>query len=132
MAANFGLVDQADGVRLAKALYEALKNAIYHGNLNLDQPSHSGAALATAIVNRRLQSPYGERRVHVTAVCTRTEARYVIRDEGTGFAIQGPTATAQISEGSAHGLVLIRAFMDEVSFNVTGNEITLVKRKPRT
>src|SRR4029453_15800228 len=27
------------------------------------------------------------------------------------------------------GLVLIRAFMDEVTFNATGNEITLVKRR---
>ena len=130
MAATFGLVHEADGVRLAKALCETLHNAICHGNLELGEKCVAGAAIVTA---RRSQPPYCDRRVHVTAVCTRDEARFVIRDEGPGFAANrlpaDPSDPSQISEESGRGLVLIRAFMDEVRFNPAGNEITLVKRR---
>ncbi len=133
MAATFGLVDETDGVRLAKAVCEALNNAICHGNLELHEKYPSGTSMAAAVAARRAQSPYCERRVHVIAVCTHEEARYVIRDEGPGFAADGlptdPSDPSQISEESGRGLVLIRAFMDEVRFNPAGNEITLVKRK---
>lgn len=130
MAAAVGLVDEADGVRLAKALCEALCNAICHGNLEMDEEFPAGPAVAAA---RRAQPPYRDRRVHLTAVCTRDEARYVIRDEGPGFAadrlLTDRSDPSQISEDSGRGLVLIRAFMDEVRFNPAGNEITLVKRR---
>ena len=133
MAAAAGLVDEADGVRLAKALCEALHNAICHGNLEIDATCPAGPSMAAAAAARRAQAPYCERRVHVTAICTRDEARYVIRDEGPGFAADrlpaDPSDPSQISEESGRGLVLIRAFMDEVFFNPTGNEITLVKHR---
>lgn len=32
-------------------------------------------------------------------------------------------------EGENRGLVLIRAFMDEVQFNDAGNQVTLIKRR---
>lgn len=132
MAAALGLIDEADGVRLAKALCEALRNAVCHGNLELER-YEAGPSLATAAAERRAQRPYCERRVHVMAVCTRDEARYTIRDEGQGFSRDplpsGPGDPAQISAQAGRGLVLIRAFLDEVRFNPAGNEITLVKRR---
>jgi anti-sigma regulatory factor (Ser/Thr protein kinase) len=40
-----------------------------------------------------------------------------------------PTDPANLGKSSGRGLFLIRTFMDEVSFNETGNEITMIKRR---
>jgi anti-sigma regulatory factor (Ser/Thr protein kinase) len=39
-----------------------------------------------------------------------------------------PTDSANLEKPSGRGLLLIHAFMDEVSFNATGNQIRMVKR----
>lgn len=35
---------------------------------------------------------------------------------------------SHLTSGEGRGLVLVKMFMDEVSFNPAGNEITMVKR----
>ena len=60
------------------------------------------------------------------------EARFVIRDQGPGFDVsklpgRGDAETLE-SEGG-HGLLLMQTFMDEVTFNARGNEVTMVKRR---
>ena len=70
----------------------------------------------------------------MTACETRTEATYVIRDEGRGFdpaALSDPTSPQNLDRLTGRGLFLIRTFMDEVRHNDVGNEITLVKRRDR-
>jgi anti-sigma regulatory factor (Ser/Thr protein kinase) len=55
-----------------------------------------------------------------------------VRDEGRGFdpaTLPDPLDPAQLETTTGRGLLLIRTFMDEVSFNATGNEITIVKRR---
>jgi len=78
------------------------------------------------------QAPYCDRRVHSHAVFPPREGRFTIRDEGPGFdTTQLPDAKADpshLSTSSNRGLVLIQMFMDEVTFNPAGNEITMVKR----
>jgi len=72
--------------------------------------------------------------VNVAGEYTHTEAGLIIRDQGKGF---DPTSVVDPREeprrliaDSGRGMSLMRLFMDEVTFNATGNEITLVKRKP--
>jgi anti-sigma regulatory factor (Ser/Thr protein kinase) len=36
-----------------------------------------------------------------------------------------------LERDSAHGLLLMQTFMDEVKFNEAGNEVTMIKRRPR-
>ena len=64
----------------------------------------------------------------------RDAARFVVGDDGPGFdtgIINRPVATDEISQIGGRGLLLIRTFMDQVSFNKAGNQITMVKyRKP--
>jgi hypothetical protein len=70
--------------------------------------------------------------VYVTAKESRTEAIYIIRDEGSGFdasRLPDPTDSANLDRPGNRGLLLIRAFMDEVTHNAKGNEITMVKRR---
>jgi CheY-like chemotaxis protein/anti-sigma regulatory factor (Ser/Thr protein kinase) len=134
--AGVGLVDGTDHFRVGIALEEALVNAMDHGNLELSSELRqnddgSYARLATA---RAGQPPYRDRRIHVTVRFSPAEAVYVIRDEGPGFDPAGlpdPTDPANLEKASGRGLMLIRTFMDEVTHNPTGNQITLVKRRQR-
>ncbi len=136
-AHQLNLVDDTDRLRLAKALFEALHNAIYHGNLELSavevaearQSPHS----ASALLARRQMSPYNQRHVTVSSNISADEGRFTIHDEGPGFDTRQTHRDQLDSSGlirnNRHGLTLIYAFMDEVRFNARGNEITLIKRR---
>jgi anti-sigma regulatory factor (Ser/Thr protein kinase) len=135
-AARLGLFDEPIAHRVSLALHEAILNAMQHGNLELDSKLRQGderdyRRLAAA---RRSLSPYAGRRVHVAARLDAEEARLVVRDEGCGFdpaLLPDPTKPPCLERASGRGLLLIRTYMDEVAFNATGTEITLVKRRAR-
>jgi CheY-like chemotaxis protein len=135
-AADVGLVDEAEGIRLARALAEAVRNAMLHGNLELPSDVLQGAELSAAVAARRQQSPFAQRRVHLASVCRRDHAQFTIRDEGPGFdaaqTLAQESGSAQILEGPGRGLVLMRAFTDEMRYNAAGNEVTLVKVRRET
>lgn len=136
---GIGLCDANRRFRVGAALKAALVNALFRGNLELsveqldsarDGDLH-GPELEVVDVRRR-QSPYRDRRIAVDATISPAEATFVVRDEGPGFDWQATLAHApaeSIESGSGRGLVLIRAFIDEVKFNPRGNEITLVVRR---
>lgn len=131
-AASMQIFDSGEQLQLAKALLEALTNAIYHGNLEMalvDSPDEDGSITAQ---QRREQAPYCDRRVELHSFLDRDEARFVIRDEGTGFdhaELPDPHHEPEfLTASDGRGVVLMRAFMDEVSFNDSGNEVTLIKR----
>jgi anti-sigma regulatory factor (Ser/Thr protein kinase) len=120
--------------RVAVALTEALVNAIQHGNLELDSRlrREDEASYDRMAEFRRRRPPYRDRQLHVRARLTRREAVYVIRDEGPGFdpsTLPDPTDPAHLEKTTGRGLLLIRAYMDEVTFNGAGNQITLTKRR---
>jgi CheY-like chemotaxis protein len=131
---EMGLCDRAELIRIAVALREAIVNAIDHGNLELDSELRQDDERVYERLGeeRRLQSPYCERRVHIDVALARTEATFAIRDEGRGFdptALPDPTDPANLSRIGGRGVLLIRTLMDEVNFNPTGNEIILIKRR---
>jgi anti-sigma regulatory factor (Ser/Thr protein kinase) len=133
-ASRFGLFDADTADRVAVALTEALVNGIQHGNLELDSRlrQEDEASYDRTAAFRRRRPPYRDRRLHVLARLSPAEAVYVIRDEGPGFdpsALPDPTAPAQLERTTGRGLLLIRAYMDEVAFNRAGNQITLTKRR---
>ena len=120
-------------VRLSLVLEEAMLNGVYHGNLEIDSIlRHEGpGAFERLVIKRRQQSPYRERRLHLYARLSPTEAVFVVRDEGPGFdyrALPDPTDAASLQNPSGRGLLLIRTFMDEVIHNDCGNQITMIKR----
>ncbi|WP_422925550.1 response regulator [Singulisphaera sp. PoT] len=119
--------------RVGVALREALVNAIEHGNLELDSEMRQGGGRAYRDLanQRRQESPYNERAVHFTSIVSPTEAIFIIKDDGPGFdptSLVDPTETSQLLRESGRGIFLIKAFMDEVSFNAAGNEITMKKK----
>ena len=130
--ANLGALDEAERTRIGVALEEALVNAAEHGNLELDSALRSSDRRAYVdLANQRRESePYRDRRVYVEAHLSRQEARFVVRDEGAGFdpgTLPDPRDPENLLKVSGRGVLIMRTFMDQVSFNVTGNEVTLVK-----
>jgi CheY-like chemotaxis protein len=128
------LANETDRLRVGVALEEALLNACYHGNLEV------GSALGKAdrrayeqlAGQRRWEAPYRDRRIRVRAAISRAEAVFVIADEGPGFAVSrlgGDADLAEAERGGGRGITLMRTIMDEVTFNESGNEVTLVKRR---
>jgi CheY-like chemotaxis protein len=121
-------------IRVGMALREALMNAIWHGNLELtsSSPQEGGKANDPLLAERCQQPPFRDRRVHLRVQEAPSEVMYVIRDEGPGFDpsllpdLRDPATWDKFGE---RGLVLIRTFMDEVRYNKTGNEITMIKRR---
>ena len=125
-----------DLIRVAIALREALVNAMEH--CNLEAPSQlregDGKAYYELVESRRAREPYSGRRVYVSATESRSEAVYVIRDEGPGFdpsILPDPTEPANMEKASGRGLLLIRTFMDHVHHDDGGREITMIKQRER-
>jgi CheY-like chemotaxis protein len=126
------LCSGADLIRVGTALHEAFVNAIEHGNLELDSELRNDpeGAYQRLAMQRRQLPPYRDRLVHVWAKLSGESASITLRDQGPGFdpsSLPDPTDPENIGKISGRGLLLIRTFMDDVRFNESGNEITLVK-----
>jgi CheY-like chemotaxis protein len=131
--ARLGLFDDMGRVRVGIALQEGLNNALFHGNLGLTaEQLNSEQCVARALVERRRrETPYCERQIHVQAKLAADAASFTIRDEGSGFAHQALSSRllSEHTRAAGRGLVLIRTFMDDVSYNDAGNELTMTKRR---
>ena len=126
--------DFAELMRTTIALDEALRNALYHGNLEVSSAirEKNERQFYELARQRAAQSPYRDRRIYVQIVHASDHSRFVIRDEGVGFdtsAAHRPIEPEDLLRSSGRGLLLMKSFMDEVSFNKVGNEVTLVKRR---
>jgi CheY-like chemotaxis protein/anti-sigma regulatory factor (Ser/Thr protein kinase) len=131
---RLGLCDETAMTRVCIALEEALLNAIFHGNLELssDLRQDGEEGYYRLAEERRGIAPFRDRQVFCTARLSRGEVSVTIRDEGPGFdpsTLPDPTDPANLGRIGGRGLLLIRTFMDSVTHNQTGNEITLVKRR---
>ncbi len=102
-----GIID-SESSNLFIALDEAFVNAVKHGN-KFD---------ANKIVK-------------ISAEVSPKEARFTIEDEGEGFNISeipDPTNPENLFKTSGRGVLIIHNIMDEVSYNESGNRITMVKK----
>jgi serine/threonine-protein kinase RsbW len=102
-------VSDGDLPDLQLALEEGLANAVKHGN-QLDPAKQ------------------------VKVECQLLDdcmIRVTIEDEGAGFnpeEVPDPTDFENLDKPSGRGIVLMRAFMDEVLYNDRGNQLTFCKR----
>ena len=119
-------------LKLVLAIHEALRNSIEHGNLEL--PSDLKPELIEdeedpyeKLMRERLNDPkYAEKKIRITFSRDEEKVALTIRDEGKGFDGNKTFGQQYDSDiGHHRGLILIRAGVDEVSYNDSGNEITL-------
>jgi len=91
------------------ALEEALTNAVKHGNQN-----------------------DVDKRVTVRFAVTPNEVKVIVRDEGPGFIpenVPDCTCADRLSVPSGRGIMLIRAYMDEVCYRDQGRELYFTKKR---
>jgi hypothetical protein len=105
---------------------------MFHGNLEISSDVREGDPdrYADMLTARLASDPWRQRRLHVQVRVSRKQGTFVVRDEGPGFdpkSLPDPTDPANLEKVSGRGLLLMRTFMDEVRFNSTGNEVTMVK-----
>ena len=109
---HFGF-DQETVERLGLAIREAVANGVRHGNK---------------------QEP--TKQVELTCDLKQNVMALRIKDEGSGFdvnAIPDPLASDNLFNPSGRGILLMRAFMDEVDFEFDdkgGTQVILEKRLP--
>ena len=128
----FGVANEAQRTRIGIALEEAISNAMYHGNLEVSSELRKDSIedyyeLAS---QRRMQSPYRDRRVRVIEELTPEYARFTICDEGPGFdtsRLDREPDPSDLEAVSGRGLLLMKSFMDDVRYNAVGNSVTLTK-----
>ncbi|MCE9524450.1 MAG: response regulator [Planctomycetales bacterium] len=112
---SIGLCDEADVIRVCIALEEALRNAMFHGNLEITSEQREGDAMAYAelLANRTSQDPWQSRRLRVELVVTPERGTFIVRDQGPGFdptKLPDPTDPANLEKVSGRGLLLMKTY----------------------
>jgi CheY-like chemotaxis protein/anti-sigma regulatory factor (Ser/Thr protein kinase) len=125
-------LDKTTQLRIGTAIEEALLNAYYHGSLEMDSElKDSDQSEFYAVAERRSgEAPFRDRRVTVDVELTPEEFVLTVRDEGPGFdpsALPDPLDDENRDRPCGRGVMLMRSFMDDVSYNPRGNEGTLRK-----
>jgi len=129
---GMGIGDPTGRLQVEVALQEALCNALFHGNLEVssDLRQGDGDEFDVLAAERRGLEPYCSRRIKVHVQLDREAARFVVGDDGPGYdtaLFDRPVQPEDLNRLGGRGLLLIRTFMDHVSFNKTGSQIAMVK-----
>ncbi len=101
--------NEGDRFAVRLALEEALVNAIKHGNRS--DPDKS---------------------ISVVVEMDPKAVAITVTDEGPGFDpdhLPDPTADENLEKPSGRGIMLMRVYMDEVTFNESGNQVRMVKQR---
>jgi CheY-like chemotaxis protein len=139
MAVGMKFCESTERLRIGMALKEALNNALFHGSLeisadrmqNVLDKVRQGEQVGL-IQDPRSEPSYRDREITVRVRLSPDEVRFVVEDEGPGFDVTDlPISNdpAALEPGRGRGLTIMRNFMDEVLFNDTGNQVTMVKRR---
>lgn len=123
-------------VRLVDLVHEAVERVATLAGLEEEEAMNLGLATREATINAIV---HGNRRdptlpVDVTVQTSSRSVRIRVLDQGAGFdpnAMPDPTKGENLLKTSGRGLLLIRAFVDEVKVRPRrdrGTEVTLVKR----
>jgi hypothetical protein len=86
-AIRVAVSDSMEQMRISLALEEALVNALYHGNLEIDSDAEETEQVLRHELAQRRNShlPFCDRRIRVFATIAPSAAVFVVRDEGRGF-----------------------------------------------
>lgn len=126
--------DSAELMRTTIALDEALRNALFHGNLEVssDLRQENDRLFHELARQRSAESPYQDRRIRLMVAHGPDHSRFEVHDDGPGFdtsRVDRPIEPEDLLRPSGRGLLLMRSFMDSVVFNQAGNAVTLIKRR---
>ncbi|MGZ0166059.1 MAG: ATP-binding protein [Planctomycetales bacterium] len=129
--------DAINGNRITLPLHEALTNAIVHGNLEVSsdlKESAEAERFAEALAVRSAQNEYSSRRVQIVVEYNEHRVAWTITDEGKGFDVAKVLKHAASEEpsmlSSGRGVIMMKAFMDDVQYELGGRQCRMVLRNP--
>jgi len=129
------LMPEEEILNIKVGIEEMIANALEHGNLGISFEEKNAAIdegrLAELVEERGRLSDAAGRKVTVTSRLASDLFEITIRDEGEGFDWRKLPAVApeNLLAFNGRGIFLTKIYFDEVSYNETGNEVTLRKRK---
>ncbi len=124
-----------DILNLKIGIEEVITNAIEHGNLGITYEAKAKAIsegrLADLIAEKGRESDEAGRCVRISSRLAPDHFEITIRDDGRGFDWKNLPAVEpeNLLAFNGRGIFLTKIYFDEVSFNNSGNEVTLRKRK---
>lgn len=121
-----------DALRIRMALEEALLNALYHGNLELDPRLREvNLELYHELASKRVtELPWRDRVIQLRVVMAADRLVLEVTDEGSGF---NPAPFLEQIESSVmerpfgRGILLMRTATDEVNFRDQGRTVSLTR-----
>ncbi len=132
---GIGICNQSAADNVSLALREALNNAMFHGNLDVNSDLRETMGMKVyfeEIEKRRQEDQYKNRRVKISYELTKDFVEYIIEDEGKGFDYQNipdPSDIDNFLKKSGRGIFIIKGHMDEVEWYGNGNIIRIKKYK---
>lgn len=116
-------------LRIAMAVEQALNNALYRGNLEIQgdykipfAQRMSDIKHLELIESRLTSKPFMDRRIQVVIDVKPTRFAMRVKDGGRGF---DPSACGSWEHPDARGIILMRAFMDAVEYSHGGNDLQI-------
>lgn len=124
-------------VKLIDLVHAATEKMAEYAGFDADEALNVGLALREAVINAIVHGNRRDRTLKVQVILSSRgrEFRARVLDQGRGFdptAGPDPTAQENLLNTSGRGLLLMRAFVDDVRFRHRegrGTEITLTKRR---
>ena len=126
-------LDEGEVLDVRIGIEEMILNAIEHGNLGISSAEKEAAVedgrLAELLAARMAVGGNADKRVWIETRLDAEAFRVTVRDEGPGFDWRSLVAREPGTGGvyAGRGLLLARVHFDRVSWNESGNEVTLVK-----
>jgi anti-sigma regulatory factor (Ser/Thr protein kinase) len=132
-----GACHEARANKLMLVLHEALTNSVIHGNLELSSAlkEHGDNVFTEALAERAADPHYAARTVGVRVDYDGERCRWTLTDQGKGFDIERTLARAssddpEVMLASGRGILLMRTFLDDVSYELGGRRAILTMARP--
>jgi anti-sigma regulatory factor (Ser/Thr protein kinase) len=127
-----GAVHPKRATRLMMALHEALTNSVIHGNLGISSvlKEQGDDVFARAVAERCADPVYACRVVDISATYNSGSATWIFTDQGAGFDVATvlrrlDSDEPDLTRPSGRGLLMIRAFVDEMRYEEGGRRLIL-------
>ena len=129
--ATLKIPSEVDDIRIVQ---DTIMERMHDAGFNGDSCFAVKLALEQSIVNAVKHGNQFDpkRSVTIQYAITPDCVRISVKDEGAGFdpqKVPDPTAVENLTKPSGRGIMLMRAYMDEVTYGDGGRSVTLVKKK---
>ncbi|PID26367.1 MAG: hypothetical protein CR982_10655 [Candidatus Cloacimonadota bacterium] len=130
---SMGVLNEQESMQCTILLVEALSNALYHGNLEVESKIRdcsfsSQRDYKKLIEKREKDTKYNTRKIFFESYWDKDIISFTIEDEGSGFNWRKKKKT-DLSSG--RGFLIIDSFSDDISFNEVGNRIKITRNRKK-